>query len=142
MKYYEKCSLGDSLSAFFSESHGPVAVVIYIGDEEARKDFCDDLEFLKFLGESPIHGDNVEWIPSAFDSLLGFIMNYGHFAKTYFNEGKCVVVSLNPGFDAFDEGSEKEFYLFDALKRWGAKSILKIIVEADRTFLSKVNPMP
>ena len=39
MKYYEKCSLGDSLSAFFSESHGPVAVVIYISDEEARKHY-------------------------------------------------------------------------------------------------------
>ena len=138
MKYYEECSLGDSLNAFFSESHGPVAVVIYISDKEARKDFFDELDFFEKIGDLSIYGDNVEWIRSAFDNLQGFILNYGGFVRTYFKKGKCVVVSLDPGFDAFDKGYEKKTYLFEALKRWGANSILEIIVEAEQTFLSTV----
>ena len=138
MKYYKDCSLCDCLNEFLSGSSSPVAVVIYVNEEKAGGAFFDDLEFFKILGESSIHGDNVEWIPSAFDNLRGFIMNYGHFAKTYFNEGKCVVFSLKPGFDAFDKGSEKKPHLFEALQRWGAKSILEIIVEAEQTFLSIV----
>lgn len=138
MKYYEKCSLCDCLNAFLLESHSPVAVVIYVNEKKAGEEFFNDLKFFEDLGELTLHGENVEWIPSNFDNLQGFMLNYRHFIKSYFESGKCVVVSLNPGFDAFDKGSEMKSYLFEALQRWGANCILEIIVEADRTFLSTV----
>ena len=137
MQYYEECSLSDSLSAFFSKSHGPVAVVIYVNEKKAGEEFFNDLKFFEDLGKLSIHGENVEWIPSAFDNLRGFIMNYGVHVRAYFKDEKCVVVSLNPGFDVFNKGPKKS-YLFEALKEWGAISILEIIVEADRTFLTTV----
>ena len=137
MKYYEDCSLCDCLNKFLLKSHSPFAIVIYVNEEKAGKEFFDDLEFFEVLGELSIHGDNVGWISSTFNNLQGFIMNYGDSAKTYFKEGKCVVVSLKPGFDVFNKGPEK-FYLFETLKRWGAKSILEIVVEAEQTFLTTV----
>ena len=138
MKYYEKCSLGDSLSAFFSESHGPVAVVIYIGDEEARKDFFDELNLFEKIGDLSIHGDNVEWINSNFNNLQGFMINYGQFIKGYFKEERHVVIVLEHGFDAFDNKPDWKTYLFDRLKNWGADGVLEIIVEAEQTFLTTV----
>ena len=137
MKYYKDCSLCDCLNKFLSESSSPVAVVIYVNEKKAGEEFSNDLKFFEDLGKLSIHGENVEWIPSAFDNLRGFIMNYGVHVKAYFKDEKCVVVSLNPGFDVFNKGPKKS-YLFEALKEWGANSILEIIVEADRTFLTTV----
>lgn len=137
MKYNEDCSLCDCLKKFLSKSHSPFAIVIYVNEEKAGEDFFEDLKFFEDIGELSLHGDNIGWISSAFDNLQGFIMNYGDSAKTYFKEGKCVVVSLDPGFDVFNKGPKKS-YLFEALKRWGANSILEIIVEAEQTFLSTV----
>lgn len=142
MKYYKDCSLCDCLNEFLSESSSPVAVVIYVNEKKAGEEFFNDLKFFEDLGELSIHGENVEWLPSNFNNLHGFMLNYGHFIKNYFEGGKCVVIKLNPGFDAFDKGSEMKSHLFEALKRWGANSILEIIVEAERTFLSKVYYMP
>lgn len=138
MKYNnEGCSLCDCLNAFLSRSHSPAAVVIYVNEEKAGEEFFEDLKFFEVLGELSIHGDNVGWISSAFDNLQGFIMNYGDSAKTYFKEGKCVVFSLNPGFDVFNNGPKKA-YLIEALQRWGANGILEIIVEAEQTILTTV----
>lgn len=138
MEYYEKCSLCDCLNKFLSRSHSPVAVVIYVNEKKAGEEFFNDLKFFEDLEELTLHGENVEWLPSNFDNLHGFMLNYGHFIRNYFEEGKCVVVPLNPGFDAFDKGSEMKSYLFEALQRWGANGILEIIVEAKQTFLSTV----
>ncbi|MBR2544016.1 hypothetical protein IKF04_01795 [Candidatus Saccharibacteria bacterium] len=137
MKYYKDCSLCDCLNEFISGSSSPVAVVIYVNEKKAGEEFFNDLKFFEDLGKLSIHGENVEWIPSAFDNLRGFIMNYGVHVKAYFKDGKCVVVPLNPGFDVFNKGPKKS-YLFEALKEWGANGILEINVEADRTFLTTV----
>ena len=137
MKYYAECSLGDRLKEFLSESHGPAAVVIYVNEKKAGGEFFSDLKFFEDLGELSLHGENVEWISSNFDNLHGFMLNYGHFIKSYFEGGKCVVVSLKPGFDVFNKGPKKS-YLFEALKGWGANSILEIVIEAEQTFLSTV----
>ena len=137
MQYYKDCSLCDCLNRFLSESSSPVAVVIYVNEKKAGEEFFNDLKFFEDLGKLSIHGENVEWIPSAFDNLRGFIMNYGVHVKAYFKDEKCVVVSLNPGFDVFNKGPKKS-YLFEALKEWGANSILEIIVEAEQTILTTV----
>lgn len=137
MKYYAECSLCDCLNEFLSESSSPFAIVIYVNEKKAGEEFSNALKFFEDLGESSIHGENVEWLSSNFDNLHGFMLNYRHIIKNYFEGGKCVVVSLGPGFDVFNEGPERS-HLFEALKRWGAKSILKIIVEAEQTFLSTV----
>ena len=138
MKYYEECSLGDSLSAFFSKSHGPVAVVIHVSNEEARKDFFDELDSFEKKGVLSIHGDNVEWINSSFNSLQGFIINYRQSIKVYFKTERHVVIVLEHGFDAFDNKPDWKTYLFDHLKDWGANGVLEIRVGTECTFISTV----